>query len=76
MKKFIATILAATTVCSTQAQFFTPEGLTGAAIGGLAGAVIGHNSGRKTAEGAGIGAGIGAGGQGVAGHAVGACLGA
>lgn len=46
-------------VSPTQAQLFTDESLSGAAFGGLAGAIIGHNSGRHGGEGAAIGAGAG-----------------
>lgn len=43
----------------SQAQLFGPESLTGAAFGGIAGAIIGHNSGRHGGQGAAIGAGAG-----------------
>jgi hypothetical protein len=59
MKKMLIGLLSLGAVCSSQAQLFTSEGLTGAAWGGLLGAVIGHNSGRHGGEGAAIGAGAG-----------------
>lgn len=43
-----------------QAQVFRPEAVSGAVLGGLAGAVIGHNDGRHGREGAVIGAVAGA----------------
>jgi hypothetical protein len=59
MKKLLFTLLSFGTICSSQAQLFTSEGLTGAAFGGILGSIIGHNSGRHGAEGAAIGAGAG-----------------
>jgi outer membrane lipoprotein SlyB len=59
MKTMLIGLLSLGTVCSSQAQLFTSEGLTGAALGGVLGAVIGHNSGRHGGEGAAIGAGAG-----------------
>jgi hypothetical protein len=46
-------------VVPAQAELFSPESFTGAAVGAIAGAVIGHNNGRHGGEGAAIGAGIG-----------------
>ena len=59
MKKLLLLALSAGLVAPTQAQLFSPESLTGAALGGLAGGIIGHNSGRHGGEGAAIGAGVG-----------------
>lgn len=58
MKAAIA-ILMVLLALPAQAQLFSRESWTGAALGGLAGGIIGHNNGRKTAEGAAIGAGAG-----------------
>ncbi len=53
-------MVAASVAFSANAQLFTPESVTGAAFGALAGGIIGHNTGSgHTAEGAGIGAGVG-----------------
>lgn len=59
MKKLLFTLLAAGSILPAQAQLFSPESLTGAAVGAIAGGVIGHNNGRHSAEGAAIGAGVG-----------------
>lgn len=59
MKKLFAVMMGAGVLASAQAQLFTPEGLSGAFWGGLAGGVIGHNSGRHAGEGIAIGAGAG-----------------
>jgi hypothetical protein len=59
MKKLLLTIFAAASILPAQAQLFSPESVTGAALGAIAGGVIGHNNGRHTAEGAAIGAGVG-----------------
>jgi uncharacterized protein YcfJ len=59
MKKVLLAAFAVILSLPAQAQLFNPSSLTGAALGGIAGAVIGHNSGRRTAEGAAIGAGAG-----------------
>src|SRR5437763_5127823 len=56
MKKILMIVLGLVSVCSTQAQLFTSEGLTGAASGAILGAIIG---GRHAGEGAAIGAGAG-----------------
>ena len=59
MKRFFALALGVSVLAPAQGQLFTPEGLSGAAWGGLVGGIIGHNSGRKTGEGIAIGAGAG-----------------
>ena len=59
MKKVLLLALSAGLVAPMQAQLFSPESFTGAALGGIAGAVIGHNSGCHGGEGAAIGAGAG-----------------
>lgn len=59
MKRVLLFALAVSTVFQAKAELFSPESITGAAIGGIAGAVIGHNNGRHGGEGAAIGAGIG-----------------
>jgi outer membrane lipoprotein SlyB len=58
-KKLILLALSAGLVAPMQAQLFSPESLTGAALGGIAGGIIGHNSGRHGGEGAAVGAGVG-----------------
>lgn len=59
MKTHILLLLICGLITPAKAQLFTPESLSGAALGGLAGGIIGHNNGRKTAEGIAIGAGAG-----------------
>lgn len=60
MKKFFALVMGASLVLTpAQGQLFTPEGLSGAAWGGLVGGIIGHNSRHRTGEGIAIGAGAG-----------------
>ena len=59
MKTLFAVLISLVSIGSTQAQLFSREGFTGAAVGGILGGVIGHNSGRHTAEGVAIGAGAG-----------------
>lgn len=59
MKKLWLTFFAAATILPAQAQLFSPESLTGAGLGAIAGGIIGHNNGRHSAEGAAIGAGVG-----------------
>lgn len=59
MKKIIVLLVALAPLLPLRAQLFTPESVTGAALGGLAGGIIGHNSGGYTGEGAAIGAGAG-----------------
>lgn len=62
MKSTLSLGLALVALASAQAQIFRPEGVNGAVLGGLAGAVIGNNSGdlRHNAwKGAAIGAGAG-----------------
>lgn len=59
MKRILIILLAVATVFQAKAELFSPESLTGGAIGAVAGAIIGHNNGRHGGEGAAIGAGIG-----------------
>src|SRR5437867_7602333 len=59
MKLWIIFAWSISALVAARAQLFTPEGLTGAAMGGVVGGLIGHNSGRQTAEGIAIGAGGG-----------------
>lgn len=59
MKRVLLTILAVSTVFQAKAELFSPESLTGGAIGAVAGAIIGHNNNRHGGEGALIGAGVG-----------------
>jgi uncharacterized protein YcfJ len=60
MKKFFALVTGVSVLAPAQGQLFTPEGLNGAAWGGLMGGIIGHNScGNNTGEGIAIGAGAG-----------------
>ena len=69
--KTAATLLALALVSavSAQAQLFRPETVTGAVVGGIAGAVIGHNDSRHGWEGAAYGATAGAVIGTIAGHA-------
>jgi len=59
MKKLFAVLMGTGVLASAQGQLFTPEGLSGAFWGGLAGGIIGHNSDHHTGEGIAIGAGAG-----------------
>lgn len=59
MRRFIGVLCAALVSLTAHAQLLSPESVTGALIGGIAGGVIGHNHHRQTAEGAAIGAGAG-----------------
>src|SRR2546426_11700130 len=56
MKKLILLAFSLAALSPVQAQLFTPESLTGAALGGLAGGLLG---GRHAGEAAAIGAGSG-----------------
>lgn len=61
MKTIVACFgLALASAVSLPAQFFRPETVSGAIIGGVAGAVIGHNDDRHGWEGAAYGAAAGA----------------
>ena len=59
MKKIVVLLLGFGAALQLEAQVFNHESLTGAAFGGLTGAIIGHNSGGHGGEGAAIGAGVG-----------------
>ncbi|MBL9214819.1 MAG: glycine zipper 2TM domain-containing protein [Opitutaceae bacterium] len=61
MKKLLAVLLLGAPALTLSAQVFRPEVVTGAILGGAAGAIIGHNGGRGDAgQGAVIGAAAGA----------------
>src|SRR5437773_9302400 len=59
MKRILFGLLTMSAVCTSQAQLFTSEGLTGAALGAALGAAIGHGAGHHAGEGAAIGAASG-----------------
>lgn len=59
MKRILLLALAVLSGAQAKAELFSPESLTSAAVGGIAGTVIGHNNGRHAGEGAVIGAGVG-----------------
>jgi hypothetical protein len=59
MKRLMFFVLASLSTLSLRAQLFSPQSVTGAALGGLAGGIIGHNAGHHTGEGFLIGAGAG-----------------
>ena len=59
MKRILFGLLTISAVCTSQAQLFTHEGLTGAALGAALGAAIGHGAGHHAGEGAAIGAASG-----------------
>ena len=59
MKKFFALVSGVSVLAPAQGQLFTPEGLSGAAWGGMVGGIIGYNDGCHTGEGIAIGASAG-----------------
>ncbi len=59
MKKLVVTVMAGATLPSAQAQLFSPEAFSGAALGSWIGALAGSDCSGLSGEGAAIGAGVG-----------------